>query len=113
MNDLGTADGDPCSYALGINSKGQVVGSWTDCTHYVHAFLGEDGGPVVDLNTLIALNSGLQLTLALYINDRGEIAAHGTLSNGDQHAVLLIPCDTGDGDADCSGEGASQPSPFR
>lgn len=105
MTDLGTADGDRCSYAVGINSKGQVVGSSTDCTNYVHASLWEDGGPMVDLNSLIPSNSGVQLTLALYINDRGEIAAHGTLSNGDQHAFLLIPCGLGDGDAGCSAEG--------
>jgi probable HAF family extracellular repeat protein len=105
MTDLGTADGDPCSYAVGINSKGQVVGSSTDCTNYVHASLWEDGGPMVDLNSLILPNSGVQLTLALYINDSGEIAAHGTLSNGDQHAFLLIPCGSGDSNAGCSAEG--------
>ena len=93
VTDLGTADGDPCSRAYGINSKRQIVGSSTDCTNYVHASLWEDGGPMVDLNTLIPPNSGLQLTLALYINDRGEIATHGTLTNGDEHAFLLIPCD--------------------
>lgn len=106
MTDLGTADGDPCSLAVGINSKGQVVGSSTDCTNYVHASLWENGGPMVDLNSLIPSNSGVQLTLALYINDRGEIAAHGTLTNGDQHAFLLIPCGRGDGDAECSAEGS-------
>jgi probable HAF family extracellular repeat protein len=105
MIDLGTADGDPCSRAYGINSNRQVVGSSTDCTNYVRASLWEDGGPMVDLNTLIPPNSGLQLTLALYINDRGEIAAHGTLSNGEQHALLLIPCDPGHGDTECSEEG--------
>ena len=105
MTDLGTADGDPCSYAVGINSKGQVVGSSTDCTNYVHASLWEDGGPMVDLNGLITSNSGVQLTLALYINDSGEIAAHGTLPNGDQHAFLLVPCGTGADDMQCSEEG--------
>jgi probable HAF family extracellular repeat protein len=91
MTDLGTADGDPCSRAYGINASRQVVGSSTDCTNYLHASLWEKGGPMVDLNTLIPPNSGVQLTLALYINDHGEIAAHGTLSNGDQHAFLLVP----------------------
>ena len=32
------------------------------------------------------------------INDRGEIAARGNLSNNDQHAVLLIPCDANHAD---------------
>jgi hypothetical protein len=34
-----------------------------------------------------------------YINDRGEIACHGYLPNGDTHAVLLIP--QGDCDDAC------------
>jgi hypothetical protein len=53
---------------------------------------------MVDLNTLIPLNSGMQLTLAVTINDRGEIAVNGTPSGCGivelcRHAVLLIPCD--------------------
>jgi hypothetical protein len=35
----------------------------------------------------------LTLTAGISINDRGEITAQGLLANGDQHAVLLIPCD--------------------
>jgi len=27
------------------------------------------------------------------INERGEIAGGGLLSNGDLHSILLIPCD--------------------
>jgi len=111
MIDLGTADGDPCSRAYGVNSEHQVVGSSTDCTNYVHASLWEDGGPMVDLNTLIPSNSGLQLTIALYINDRGEIAANGTLANGDQHAFLLIPCGAGDADTHCSEEEGDSTKP--
>ena len=110
MTDLGTADGDPCSYAVGINSKGQVVGSSTDCTNYVHASLWEDGVPMVDLNSLITHNSGVQLTVALYINDSGEIAAHGTLLNGDQRAFLLVPCGPGADDMECS-EGGDSTNP--
>ncbi len=48
---------------------------------------------MVDLNTLVPSNPGLVLWNALYINDRGEIAAQGTLSNGDDHSFVLIPCD--------------------
>jgi len=47
----------------------------------------------VDLNTLIPSNSGFYLLTAEFIADNGEIAALGLLANGDQHAVLLIPCD--------------------
>ena len=41
------------------------------------AFLWENGGPMVDLNTLIPPNSGLTLVQAFSINDRGEIAGIG------------------------------------
>jgi hypothetical protein len=30
---------------------------------------------------------------AIFINDRGEIAALGKLANGDEHAIVLFPCD--------------------
>jgi hypothetical protein len=48
---------------------------------------------MADLNTLIPPNLGLQLTMAGYVNDAGEIAAVGALSNGDIHAFVLRPCD--------------------
>jgi hypothetical protein len=35
----------------------------------------------------------MTLTTPVYINDRGEIAGNGVLSNGDSHAFVLIPCD--------------------
>jgi len=47
----------------------------------------------VDLNTLLPPGSSVLVPNAIGINDRGEIAAKGVLPNGDQHAVLLIPCD--------------------
>jgi probable HAF family extracellular repeat protein len=93
MTDLGTIDGDPCSIARGINSRGQVVGAATDCSHQLNAFLWEQGGTMVDLNTLIPPNSGVVLNHALYINDRGDIASLGILSNGDIHSFVLTPCD--------------------
>jgi probable HAF family extracellular repeat protein len=112
MTDLGTVGTDPCSRASAINSKGQIVGGSSDCTTFLHAYLWENGGPMIDLNTLVAPGSGLTLTLALYINDRGEIAGNGVLANGDTHAFVLIPC--GEGDEGCEGEnptGVTQSSP--
>jgi probable HAF family extracellular repeat protein len=105
MTDLGTLPGDSCSNAYQVNSRGQVVGTSEDQTLCViptgeHAFLWENGGPMVDLNTLIAPNSSLQLTFAFAINDRGEIVGTG-LPPGCApqniefcgHAFVLVPCD--------------------
>ena len=61
--------------------------------HLTHGFLWENGGPAIDLNTLVAPGSGLSLIGPFYINDRGEIAGVGVFANGDTHAFVLIPCD--------------------
>lgn len=91
MIDLGTQDGDPCSHAISINSSGQVVGGSTDCSNFLHAFLWEKGGPMIDLNNFAP--SGVTLTEATYISDNGWISVQAVLSNGDNHAAVLIPCD--------------------
>jgi probable HAF family extracellular repeat protein len=94
MTDLGAPDGDTCSGAVAINSKSQIVGGGDDCNGgLLHAFLSEDGGPAVALDTLIPPKLGLQLMYAVYINDSGEIASVGAISNGDIRAFVLIPCD--------------------
>jgi probable HAF family extracellular repeat protein len=94
MTDLGAPDGDACSGAVAISSKGQIVGGGDDCNgNSQKAFLSEDGGPAVDLNTLIPAKAGVQLTDAVYINDLGEIAAIGAISDNDIRAFVLIPCD--------------------
>ena len=106
IRNLGTVGGDTCGYANAINSKGQIVGKSGPCLGVAaHAFLWEPGGPVVDLNTLVHSASGAHLNIALFINERGEIAAQGLLPNGDQHAFLLTPC--GEGDEGC-GEGGGE-----
>jgi probable HAF family extracellular repeat protein len=94
MTDLGTVDGDPASGAFHINSKDQVVGASGPLSgEWLHAFLSENGGPMIDLNTLVRPDSKVQLVSAPDISDRGEITALGTLPNGDSHAFLLVPCD--------------------
>jgi probable HAF family extracellular repeat protein len=106
MTDLGTLGST--SFAEEINSHGQVVGrSRTgDPTNPIqHAFLWEDGGPMIDLNALIPANSSLLLLDAAYINDRGEIAGHGLTPNGENHAFLLVP--DGDCNGDCEAEMAA------
>jgi len=81
------------SHAYSINSGGQIVGGSrvSFVTGEIRAFLWENGGPMVDLNTLISATSDLRLAFAYSINDRGEIAGLGVFPNGDQHAFLLIP----------------------
>jgi probable HAF family extracellular repeat protein len=93
MTNLGTVDGDGCSVAW-FSREGQAVGQSNDCTGIPpgHAFLWENGS-IVDLNSLIPPGSGVQLTLANHINEQGEITVAGVLSNGNNHAFLLIPCD--------------------
>jgi probable HAF family extracellular repeat protein len=106
LTDLGTVDGDACSGGLSINSGGQIVGVSFACDgSVVHAFLWEDG-EIFDLNTLVAPGAGLQLQAANDINNRGEITGNGSLSNGDTHAFLLIPCDDKHGDSEgCADNG--------
>jgi probable HAF family extracellular repeat protein len=101
MKDLGSIGSDPCSRAISINSGGQIVGfTAAVCGRApTHGFLWENGGPAIDLNTLVN-SSGMALTTPLYISERGEIAGNGVLPNGDMHAFLLIPCE--DGGADCT-----------
>jgi probable HAF family extracellular repeat protein len=111
MTNLGTVDGDLCSVGYGINSSGQIVGGSgsSGCGTYSHAFVWEQGR-LIDLNTLVT-GAGVQLTVALSINESGMIAAQGVLPNGDLHAFVLIPCGKGDaGGADSAAAPAIQPS---
>jgi probable HAF family extracellular repeat protein len=99
IRDLGTVAGDACSRGYGLNTHGQAVGGSTDCKSFLHAFLWEGDGPMLDLNKLIAPGSGWQLTNAFNINDHGVILAKaaplGFTPNDDEdlgHLVLLFPC---------------------
>ena len=95
MTDLGTLGAT--STALQINSRRQIIGTSRINENTVHAFLWENSGPMVDLNTLIPPNSSLQLAEADNINDRGEIVGRGLPAGCDDldscgHAFVLIPC---------------------
>jgi len=93
MTDLGTLPGDACSFALGINPRGQVVGGSAPCDFSIqHGFLWENGA-IYNLNDLIHPASDLLLRFPNFINDRGEIGGTGILPNGDLRAFLLTPCD--------------------
>lgn len=87
MEDLGTVAGQTSSTAFSVNEKSQVVGDAND-----NAWLWENGS-IVDLNTLVLPGTDLHVAVGAAINDRGEIVATGLLPNGDEHAIVLIPCD--------------------
>ena len=100
--DLGTLGGN--STAFQINSRHQIVGASRLNPTTNHAFLWENGGPMIDLNTLVAANpSGLTLVCAFNINGRGEItglgAPPGVVPQGCSapglHPFLVIPCGAG------------------
>ena len=93
--DLGGLPGGCGSAGFWINASGQVVGNaFNDCSfETTTGFLWEDGGPMVDLNSLVVPPSHLFVPAGITINDRGEIAAQGFLPDGNERAVLLIPCD--------------------
>jgi probable HAF family extracellular repeat protein len=108
--DLGVLPGDSCSNAYFVNSHGQIVGASEPlelCTLSEpvgrHAFLRDPGGSLTDLNTLIPPGATLDLTYAVAINDRGEIAGFGVPpgcapQDVEQcgHAYMLIPCGVGE-----------------
>ena len=93
MTDLGILAGDTCAAAYAINSSEQIVGDSGNCSSINRGFLWENGGPIVDLQTLVLPGSDVTISETNYINDAGEISGFGTDSNGDQRALLLIPCD--------------------
>jgi probable HAF family extracellular repeat protein len=103
MQDLGTLPGDLWSWANNINSKGQAVGTSFPATGS-RAFIWQNG-VMTDLNTLIPAGSPLYLLEAFGINDRGQIAGFGQLSNGELRGYLLNPCGEGD---EISGSGGNE-----
>ena len=108
MTDLGLLYADTAGVAYSVNANDQAVGVTVPCTivnsndscdgPVYHSFLWENGS-MVELQTLVLPGSGITLSCAgcgagaYNINDHGEIAGQGVLSNGDSRVVLLIPCD--------------------
>lgn len=93
MKNLGTLDDDDASQANGINNRGQIVGETflRSTTEALRGWISDRGGPLIDLNTLIPADSGYFITAAIYINDRGEIAAQAITADGEEHPVKLVP----------------------
>lgn len=92
LTSLGTLRNDDSgrSAAYAINNSGQIVGKSQDAAFIYHAFLYDDRG-MVDLNDLIAPDSGWVLTDARDINSSGQIVGYGYNGAGEKHAYLLTP----------------------
>jgi probable HAF family extracellular repeat protein len=89
IEDIGTLGGeDAPSTPLDINALGQVVGCSND-DDKLRAFLWEKG-KMVNLNKLIAPNSGWTLLVASRINDNGQIVGRGYFHKT-IHAFMLQP----------------------
>ncbi|MEP6822314.1 MAG: dockerin type I domain-containing protein [Chthoniobacterales bacterium] len=91
--DLGALGGGLTnSEAQGINNAGKIVGhAYNDDFSIEHATLWVDSSsPALDLNDVIAADSDSVLQFALVINEKGEIAGHGT-RGGHAHGFALIP----------------------
>jgi probable HAF family extracellular repeat protein len=91
MTDLGTLGGRN-SDAGAINNEGIVVGTAQTSASMWHGYIDQHGR-MIDLNSLIPPGSGIVITNAQDINDRGQIAADGyaTSSPSVDLAFLLTP----------------------
>jgi probable HAF family extracellular repeat protein len=104
MHDLGVPAGDDNSEAMSLNDRGQIVGDsgvgsiLTYTPDRALLWRNEGDGALswkkgwIDLNTLIAPDSGYYLIKAFAVNARGEIVVCAVQqSTGNIHAVLLEP----------------------
>ena len=92
LKDLGVLSGGQYSFAYGINSTGQIVGTGTSSTSAIVALLWTADGTIHDLNTLIAPGTARTLVSANGINNAGQIVADATAKTGKgNYALLLTP----------------------
>lgn len=84
IEDIGNLGGTP-SYAVGINSSGQVAGYSNTSAGFQHAMVwSNNGSPMGDLGTLGGLWS-----IAYGINDAGQVVGYTYLSNGTTKRATL------------------------
>jgi probable HAF family extracellular repeat protein len=95
--DLGGVTG-VATHATGINTADEVIATAYFPVQSYHPFRpGKHvgyivrNGALVDLNTLIAANSGFTITDAVSINDSGEILCDAKNLGGHERAVILTP----------------------
>ncbi len=91
MTDVGTLGGRD-SIAAAINDAGAIVGTSLTSTGATHAFI-DVHGRMADLNSEIPADSGLVITTAADINDRGQVVAQAyeTSASTVDVAILLNP----------------------
>lgn len=78
------------AWAYDINNLGWVVGESTTTDGASHAFMANiAGGPMLDLNNLIDLPTGVAMSRALAINDVGQVLALGT--NAHTYLLSAVP----------------------
>lgn len=79
------------SQAISINRQGWVVGSALNSAGESRAVIWENG-VATDLNTLIPVGSGVVLTRAVAINNKGQVVAQEQLrADGPTRSFLLTP----------------------
>ena len=82
--DLGTLDGDGCSYALVNNSHREVVGISGDCAFQsARGFYIKGDGPMVDIDSLIVRGPLVTPLQPVYISEKGEIVEWAAFPNGE------------------------------
>ncbi len=73
-----------------INDAGQVAGTSAGAGGASRAFItGPDGEGMTDLNSLIDLPDGVVLTLAMGINNNGQMIAIGLIPEPETFALML------------------------
>jgi probable HAF family extracellular repeat protein len=92
LKDLGVLSGGQYSFAYGVNSTGQIVGTGNTSTSAIVALLWTADGTIHDLNTLIASGIARTLVSANAINNAGQIVVDATAKTGKgNYALLLTP----------------------
>ncbi len=101
MINLGTLPGHLASSASDISDQGIVIGSLAGGA--ASGFIWYQG-MMVDLNSLIPSESGVEISGGSAINSQGQIAATGHDAKGDVVGLLLTPVEPplGDIDMDCA-----------
>jgi len=105
FTDLGTLGGSR-SWALDINSAGDIVGGAATTEEWIHPFVCI-GGAMKDLNDLLFAPSPWPLRDAVGINDAGQIIVQPLLPSmapagamPPEHALLLTPAHPADANGD-------------